>query len=292
MAILFVSSLPRRFNTATAAALPSMPASEIHGQTIGFRLGAYDPQLPLVIDPVVAWTTLIPISNEIYINGMAVNSSGDVIFGGSTAADDYPVVSGTSRASGSAQQLFVTELDPTGVNILFSTYIPSAADSEVSSLVLDSAGNIYIAGVTGDPAFPVTSPNLGSCSQSCSGGFVAKLDPAGKVVYSTLIGFGQLPKGLAVNAAGEAYVAGLSADAGLKTVNAYDPNYGGGLCTSCSDAFFGKLNAGGTNWVFSSYFPIQTYFPPISTLAEPFITALAVDPQETSISEASAPPST
>jgi len=251
---------------------------QVDDRTIGFRLGSYDPELPLVIDPVVSYTTLIGVNNSISVNGFGVDSLGDVIFTGSTFANNLPVVNGSKNNSSGSEQVYVTKLDSSGGNVLFSTYFPAAGFNTASSLALDSAGNVYVSGITGDPAFPVTSQNIGSCSQFCNTGFVVKLDPSGKVVYSTLIGSGQqLPKGLAVNSAGEVYVAGLTADAGLKTVNAYDPNYGGGLCTSCSSGFFGKLNANGSDWVFSSYFPILPYYS-FNQQYGVFISALAVDP--------------
>ena len=229
---------------------------QIQDRTIGFRLGPYDHNLPLVIDPVVAYTTLIGVNDSITVNGLGVDSSGDLIVTGSTLATNIPIVNGTKPKPAGLEQVYVTKFDSTGANILFSTYLPASGFNSATGLAVDSGGNVYVAGIDADPAFPVTSKNLGSCSVFCNTGFVVKLNPSGKVVYSTLIGSGQqLPKALAVNSAGEVYVAGLSADAGLKTVNAYDPNYFGGLCTSCSSGFFGKLNADGTDWVFSSYYP-------------------------------------
>jgi len=247
---------------------------QIQDRTIGFHLGAHDPELPLTIDPVVSSTMLMGVDNNISVDGLAVDSSGNVIFTGATSAIDVPVVNGSAGYTAGYPQVYITKLDANGPNILFSTYIPAGGYNRASSLVLDSADNVYVAGVAGDPAFPVTSQNIGTCSQWCNTGFVLRLDPSGKVVYSTLIGSGQqLPRALAVNSAGEVYVAGDADDDGLKTVNAYDPNYGGGICTECSSGFFGKLNADGTDWVFSSYFPV---LPNYASGSEA-ISALAVD---------------
>jgi hypothetical protein len=264
---------PTAYQLRDGGRVPVEASFEIQDRTIGFRLGPYDHSLPLVIDPVVAYTMLIGVDSDISVNGLAVDSSGDVIFAGSTFASNLPVVNGAGPNSSGSEQMYVTKLDPTGANILYSTYIAATGFNTASALVLDSAGNAYVSGVTEDAAFPVTSSNLGSCSQFCNNGFVVKLNTSGQVVYSTLIGSGQqLPKGLAVDSAGEAYVAGLTADAGLTAVNAWDPTYGGGLCTSCSAGFFGKLNASGTNWVFSSYFPIVS-----NAAGGDEISALAVD---------------
>jgi hypothetical protein len=248
---------PYAFQVRNDSRVPVDVSFQIHDRTISFKLGAYDPELPLVIDPVVAYTTLIGVNSNISVDGLGVDSSGNAIFAGSTNARNWPVVNGSQPNSSGSQQVYITKLDPSGTNILFSTYIPATGFNKATRLVVDAKDNIYVSGIAQDPAFPVTSQNLGSCSQFCNTGFVVKLDPTGKVVYSTLIGSGQqIPRTLAVNPTGELLVAGSSADAGLVTVNAYYPDYSGALCTNCSSGFFGKLNANGTNWVFSSYFPI------------------------------------
>jgi hypothetical protein len=109
----------------------------------------------------------------------------------------------------------------------------------------------------------------------CNNGFVVKLDGTGALVYSTLIGSGQqLPKGIVADAAGNAYIAGLSADAGLKTVNAFQSGYSSGLCTTCTGAFFAKLNPTGTAFVFSSYF-----YGPSAGVLETWASAIALDGQ-------------
>ena len=89
------------------------------------------------------------------------------------------------------------------------------------------------------------------------------------------IGSGQqLPKGIVVDAGGSAYIAGLTADAGLKTVNAFQSQYSSGLCTSCTGAFFAKLNPTGTAFVFSSYF-----YGPSASVLETWASAIALDAQ-------------
>ena len=92
------------------------------------------------------------------------------------------------------------------------------------------------------------------CYTFCNAGFVTKLDPAGTLLYSTLLGSGQiLPKTLVIDANGNALTAGLVADDTLHTVNPYQPTYTGGLCTSCYSAYFAKLNSNGTAYLFSSF---------------------------------------
>jgi len=136
----------------------------------------------------------------------AVDPKGNVWIVGSTNSDDFdlvnPIVSQKVpyRTAG-----FVIELDPTGVNILFATYLcghqtgtyysSGLFSSSASNIVFDAVGNAYVAGSTDEPDFPVTA----GAFQTKGGGadafgetfyysFVAKISPAGKLIYSTLLG--------------------------------------------------------------------------------------------------------
>ena len=240
--------------------------------SLRFAVKDYDARFALTIDPVVGYTKIIAVNNYTTVAGVQVDAAGDVFVAGTTSATNYPATGGQGGSAGSGG-VYVTKLDPTGTQILYSTYL--SAPASASAFALDQSGNGYIAGVTTSSSFPVTSQNLGTCSTFCNAGFVAKFDGTGAMVYSTLIGSGQqLPKGIVADAEGNLYIAGLSADAGLKTVNAFQSGYSSGLCTSCTGAFFAKLNPAGTAFVFSSYF----YGPSASDL-ETWASAIALDAQ-------------
>ncbi|QHS50604.1 choice-of-anchor D domain-containing protein [Edaphobacter sp. 12200R-103] len=225
---------------------------------LGFTASHYDRSRSLLIDPVVSYTKIIGASNGVEVSALQVDASGSVFLTGQTYASDYPVAGGGqgSTGQGGSEQIYVTKLDPTGTQILYSTYIPSPGFNTAEGIALDASGNAYVTGITGSSSFPTTSANLGTCTNSfCNTGFVAKFDGTGAMVYSTLIGTGQqLPRGITVDTDGNAYIAGNSSDNGLKTVNAFQPSYTGMVCTTCGGVFFAKLNPTGTDWVFSSYF--------------------------------------
>lgn len=213
---------------------------------LGFVVPQYDHSRVLTIDPVVAYTKMIDVNNNTSIKALQVDASGDVFIAGGTSATNFPVVNGTSY-TGLNDQVYVAELDPTGTNVLFSTYFPAGDFSYASALAVDAAGNIYVAGVATIANIPMTSQNLGVCSTFCNTGFAVKFSSSGTLVYSTMLGTEQqLPKAVAVDAGGNLYIAG-STDTGLQAVNGYQTAPSGG-------AFFGKLNPTGTAWVFSSYF--------------------------------------
>jgi hypothetical protein len=245
---------------------------------LGFTASHYDRNRPLLIDPVVSYTKVIGLNNNVEVSALQVDASGDVFLTGQTSASNYPVAGGGQGSIGQSgsEQIYVTKLDPTGTQILYSTYIPSPGFNTAEAIALDASGNAYVTGITGSSSFPTTSANLGTCTNSfCNTGFVAKFDGTGAMVYSTLIGTGQqLPRGITVDNDGNAYIAGNSNDNGLKTVNAFQPSYTGMVCTTCGGAFFAKLNATGTDWVFSSYF-----FSPSQVGASAMATSITRDIQ-------------
>jgi hypothetical protein len=226
---------------------------------VGFTVGDYNRDAKLIIDPVVAYATSFAVSNTTQISAVGVDTEGDLLFTGQTYAADYPVTgSGKPSGSSSDEQVVLTKLNPAGDTILYSTYIPSAAFSSATGLAVGQDGSAYVAGITSDPSFPVTSQNLGGCTSFCNAGFVAKFDTTGAIVYSTTLGSWQiLPHAIAVNAAGNAYVTGLATGPGLLTTpNAFQPGYGGMECTSCNGAFYAELNLTGNHYVFASYYGV------------------------------------
>ena len=226
---------------------------------VGFSVGPYDHGAKLIIDPVVAYATSFAVSNTTQISAVGIDSEGDLLFTGQTYAPDYPVAgSGKPSGGSSTQQIVLTKLNPAGDTMLYSTYIPAAAYSTATGLAAGQDGSAYVAGITSDPNFPVTSQNLGGCTSFCNAGFVAKFDTTGAMAYSTTLGSDQiLPHAITVNAAGNAYVTGLATGPGLLTTpNAFQPGYDGMVCTSCNGAFFAELNVTGDHYVFASYYGV------------------------------------
>src|SRR5205814_9734548 len=120
-----------------------------------------------------------------------------------------------------------------------------------SGIAVDTAGNAYITGYTGSRNFPVANAVQPTLHGSFNA-FVAKLDASGaNLAYSTYLGgtIGEFGSGIAVDAAGNAYVTGVTTSTNFPTTNALQPTFGGGL----SDAFVTKLSPGGTQLIYSTY---------------------------------------
>jgi Beta-propeller repeat len=139
--------------------------------------------------------------------------------------------------------------------LVYSTYLSgSSFGSDVGlDIAVDTAGNAYITGETSSADFPTTHGALQRTFRVGQDGFVSKLNSTGTaLLYSTFLGGGNINSGsgIAVDAAGNAYVMGYTDSADFPTTTgAFQPQFRGGFL----DAFVSKLNATGTALVYSTY---------------------------------------
>jgi hypothetical protein len=191
---------------------------------VGFRVGPYDRSRPLVIDPVLVYSTFLGGSSFDAGNGIAVDAADNVYVTGRTVSADFPTVNSAQATFGGA---FVAKLDPTGSTLLYSTYLGD--DASGSAIAVDSAGNAYVTGVTLSGDFPTVNAVQSDFRIGNGDAFVAKLDPTGsRLVFSTDLGGDGNTQGtaIAVDAAGNAYVTGAtSASIGFPLLNALRPAF-------------------------------------------------------------------
>ena len=177
--------------------------------------------------------------------GIAVDNAGNAIVFGQTDSNDFPLVSPSQRwpdvdsppAFTNPTNTFVTKLDASGAMIVYSTYLGSWAGDTNFDIAADSEGNVYLTGTAGTQTFPLDSPLSGevTCDLHCV--FVVKLNPEGCRAFSTLLG-GSVPTdgfGIAVDASGDAYIAGVTGE-GFPTANAFQPFFQGS-----GDAYVTKI---------------------------------------------------
>ena len=195
-------------------------------------------------------------------SAIAVDNAGNAYVTGSTSSTDFPVTPGAFQtvyggicASGGNcnKNAFVTELNPTGSALVYSTYLGGSAWDVGYGIAVDSAGNAYVTGGAGSPNFPVTP---GAFQTTGGGAFVTKFNPTGSaLVYSTYLNNGT-GIGVAVDSAGHAYVAGSAVGGFPVTSGAFQTVYGG-TCSSgstcTSNAFVTELNPTGSALVYSTY---------------------------------------
>jgi len=184
--------------------------------TVSFRIGNYDHNLPLVIDPVLSYSTYLSGSNADRAWDLTVDSNGSVYVTGSTSSPDFPLSNPVSGFSGS-QNVFVTKLSADGSRILYSTFLGEGkGGGDVGTgIVTDGAGNAYVTGYISDPML------LGDAHRA----FVAKLNPDGSVcffnqVVNSSADADERPSEIAIDAAANIYIAG-QAGATIPIVNGF-----------------------------------------------------------------------
>jgi hypothetical protein len=159
---------------------------------------------------------------------------------------------------------FVMKIDTTAsglTSLMYATYVGGSGDDIGLGIAVDSSGNAYVTGETNSIDFPGTSfstiaAGVAPIQGTNHGGkdaFVFELNKTGQgLVYSTYLGGTGDEQGsrIAVDSSGNAYVAGATNSPGFPTSNALA---GQSSLSGSSAAFVTKINASGTDWVYSTY---------------------------------------
>lgn len=192
---------------------------------------------------------------------LALDRDGSVVIVGKTGSPDFPT---SARAIGPAfhggtgtfedvpSDAFAAKLDPSGSRLVYSTYLGGSADDVGSSVALDRAGNAYYAGFTASPEFPTTPGALKTSLEpgTVLNGFVTKLDPAGRLKWSTYLGGNGRDSawGIGVDASRHVYVSGSGIGGFPVTAGAAQGTFGG-----VRDWFVAKLDRSGSSLQWATY---------------------------------------
>ncbi len=228
----------------------------IDGQdAVRFQVADYDVGRPLVIDPVLNYSTYLGGSGREFAGAIAVDAGSVYVTGFTvslTSAHDFPTASPLQPASGGGVDVFVAKLNPSGTALVYSTYLGGSDDERGDGIAVDISGNAYVTGSTESMNFPTVNPMQPAYGGGDNDVFVAKLNATGSaLVYSTYLGGGGDDRGLAVavDASGNAYVTGLTTSTNFPTANAVQATFAGGG----RDVFVAKLNAAGAALAYSTY---------------------------------------
>ena len=260
----------------------------VNDHEVRFAVSDYDRDRPLTIDPI-----FLPNSYSTYLGGtgsdaafgIALDAAGDAYVAGETTSTDFPQQNAepTTPPTDIATEgtAFVSELNPTGTSLLYSTYLGGSGSGNggdgALAIAVDAATplNIYVTGFTYSADFPVssnaliTAPGPGGTSANGSG-FVTKLTPSltgtAQLTYSTYLGGDTEDQGngIAADASGDAFVTGLTLSTNFPTTtNAYsttalNPTNGGAFLTEINtvtgtdvySTYFGGTNGAGNAFLF------------------------------------------
>jgi hypothetical protein len=208
----------------------------LHDSTFSFDLGAFDRSLPLVIDPILTYSTFLAGSQMDSIAGISLDAAGNAYVTGSTTSPDFPTKSPfqASCIGTFCADIFVTKLNAAGNALVYSTYIGGSNGDFSSGIAVDNRGNAIVTGYTGSIDFPTKNSYATFAPNSnVTYVFVLSLSEDGSALnYSSLLGQfqpGSAPTAVAVDGNGAAYVTGQTDDTMFPitsgTVGAAVPGY-------------------------------------------------------------------
>ena len=210
---------------------------------VGFEIGPYDPTVPLVIDPVLLYSSFLGGSQADNGTDVALDAAGNIYLTGSTASLNFPVANAAQPLKAEGSDAFVTKLNPAGTTLLYSTYFGGNGGDAGLGIAVDGGGNAYITGVAGVPSV------LGLWQGNV---LVAKFNPTGSVIYAVAFGSSDddLGYAIAIDPGGYAYVTGQTGAASdfPTTANAFQPAW-----NAAHDAFVSVLSPDGSTLVYSTY---------------------------------------
>ena len=198
----------------------------------------------------LVYSTYLGGSTDDYGHSIAVDSAGNAYVTGYTGSTNFPTANALQGALKGSENTFVTKLDAQGSALVYSTYLGGSGADYGVSIAVDAAGDASVTGATTSTNFP-TANALQTTLKGTQNAFVSKLNAQGSaLVYSTYLGGSShdAGQGIAVDAAGNAYVTGFADSTNFPTANAWQPTLKG-----FQNAFVTKLNPQGSALVYSTY---------------------------------------
>ena len=215
---------------------------------VAFELARYDRTKPLVIDPVLVYSTYLGGGGMDSARAIAADSSGNAYVTGYSGSTNFPTADPLQSSYSGSYDAFVAKITATG-SLIYSTYLGGSGSDYGQGIAADSSGNAYVTGYTDSTNFPTASP-LQNMNAGRLNAFVTKLNGMGSaMIYSTYLGGSSADEAsaIAVDRGGNAYVTGSTTSTNFPTLNPLQATNGGG------DVFLSKINPTGSALVYSTY---------------------------------------
>ena len=228
----------------------------LNGRDYGFQIGAHDPALALVIDPILQSTYLGGGAFEGYAAIAVHPSSGQVYVAGSTQSANFPgVVGGAQPVLAGSNDVYVARLDASLTTLIQATFFGGTGLDNPRGIALHPAdAAVYVAGYSDSPDLPGTAGASQPAPAGLTDAFVARLSPSLTTLNrSTFLGGSFTDRAFAIRVhpvTGEVYVAGDS-------VSVDFPGRVGGaqaINNGATDAFVTRLDASLATILQSTYF--------------------------------------
>ena len=255
------------FDAATAIAVDSVGNAYVAGDTQSTDFPLLNPVqavfggktdafvTTLTSAGAISFSSFLGGTNDEHAGGIAVDASHNIYVAGGTLSTNFPLASPIQATNGGSQDAFITKIS--GSKIAYSTYLggsggQAGTPEQANAIAVDSAGSVYVAGVTNSADFPVTAGAFQTTFNGVQDAFVTRLNAAGSAkLYSTYLGSSSFDwaTGIAVDAGLNVYVAGYTSSAGFPVVGGVQAGFNGFY-----DAFVSKLNPLGNGLTFSTMY--------------------------------------
>ena len=214
----------------------------VDGLSYSFKLGQYNKDYTLVIDPLIASTYIGGLGDE---SGESIvfSASGSVFIAGTTTSGNYPIVEPAyDNSFATFEDVFISRLSGDLKTLEASTYIGGVSSDFAHSIKIDNDGNLIVCGTTMSSDFPMAGTPVDNIFL-ISEAFVLKINPAlDNLIASTFLG-GNVADGatdIAIDAANNIFVTGSTNSPDFPMGGTYYDNTHGGA--GFSDVFVSKLN--------------------------------------------------
>ncbi|HSD45225.1 MAG TPA: SBBP repeat-containing protein, partial [Pyrinomonadaceae bacterium] len=125
---------------------------------------------------ILVYSTYLGGDGNDFGNSIALDSAGNASISGLTSSTDFPTTADAIQSDfGGNNDGFVTRLNPTGTDLVFSSYLGGADTDNARAIWVDAAGNIYLTGDTASPDFPTTPGAFQTELGGSSDAFVTKI---------------------------------------------------------------------------------------------------------------------
>ena len=229
--------------------------------TVGFDVAPHDATRPLVIDPVIVYSTFLGGTADDTAYDVAVDATGAAYIVGETGSANFPTGTTHNGTFAGGTNVFVAKLNPAGNAIVYTTFLGGSGGDQGTAIAVDATGNAYVAG-RASAGFPVTA---NAFQQAHGGGgsdaFVAKLSPTGALTYATYLGgndgAAEQANDVAIAPDGSAVIAGATRSRNFPVKDALYPTHNG-FYSDTALAFVAQFNPTATELVYSTYLGNQS----------------------------------
>jgi hypothetical protein len=246
-------------DVATGVALDASGNAYIAGYTssVNFPTTAGVPQstyaggyydaflLKIAVSGRLSYATLLGGTGDDVVNAVAVDANGNAWVAGSTDSPSLPVYNAIQTTLGGTTNLLLACLNSSGTAWNVLTYLGGSVADIAYAITLDSSANVYLAGTTISPNFPVTAGAYQTIPHGGYDAFAMKLVPgAGSFVFSTLLGgsANDTAAGMAIDGSGNVWLAGYTASVDFPVAGYPVTTFHGG-----NDAFLAEISSSGAS---------------------------------------------